>query len=135
VAASSDLHGLSAEDVLAIQAVAVKYGFLIDDREFDRLGEVFTPDAVLDLRVGSAGYGPFAGQAEIDQAMNTMQHPVQHMLVSHLIDSVSGDEVVARTKALFPWQDGKFGDIVYRDVLVRTPDGWRIKDKSIRSYR
>ena len=34
---TSDLHGLGAEDVLAIQAVIMKYGFLIDDREFFRL--------------------------------------------------------------------------------------------------
>jgi ketosteroid isomerase-like protein len=133
VADSPDLHGLSAEDYLAIQGVIMKYGFLIDDREFDRLGEVFTPDAVVDYRPGGAG--PFNGLAEIDQAMKTLQHPVQHMMVSHIIDSVSGDEVVTRTKALIPLQNGSIADIAYRDVLVRTPDGWRIKDKSTRSYR
>ena len=130
---ASDLQGLSAEDVVAIQAVLMKYGFLIDDRQFDRLGEVFTPDAVVDYRPG--GEGPFAGLAELGQAMKTLQHPVQHMMVSHIIDSVSGDEVVTRTKALIPLQTGGIGDIVYRDVLVRTPGGWRIKDKSTRSYR
>jgi hypothetical protein len=57
------------------------------------------------------------------------------MLVSHIIDSASGDEVVTRTKALVPLHDGGIADIAYRDVLVRTPAGWRIKDKSIRSYR
>ena len=129
----SDLHGLTSEDVLAIQGVIVKYGFLIDDREFDRLGEVFTEDAVVDYRPG--GEGPFIGLGEIDRAMRTLQHPVQHMLVSHIIDSVSGDEVVTRTKALVPLHAGGIADIAYRDVLVRTPAGWRIKDKSIRSYR
>jgi ketosteroid isomerase-like protein len=133
VAVPSDLHGLSAEDVVAIQAVLMKYGFLIDDREFDRLAEVFTEDAVVDYRPGGAG--PFAGLAEIDQAMKTLQHPVQHMMVSHIIDSVSGDEVVTRTKALIPLQAGGIADIAYRDVLVRTSAGWRIKEKSTRSYR
>lgn len=133
MAVPSDLHGLSAEDVVAIQAVLMKYGFLIDDREFDRLAEVFTEDAVVDYRPG--GPGPFAGLAEIDQAMKTLQHPVQHMMVSHIIDSVSGDEVVTRTKALIPLQAGGIADIAYRDVLVRTPAGWRIKEKSTRSYR
>jgi hypothetical protein len=133
VTATSDLHGLSAEDVLAIQAVLMKYGFLLDDREFDRLGEVFTEDAVVDYRPGGAG--PFAGLAEITQAMKTLQHPVQHMMVSHIIDDVSGDEVVTRTKGLIPLQVGGIADISYRDVLVRTPAGWRIKDKTTRSYR
>jgi ketosteroid isomerase-like protein len=133
VTVTSDLHGLGAEDVLAIQAVIMKYGFLIDDREFDRLGEVFTEDAVVDYRPG--GEGPFAGLAEIRRAMKTLQHPVQHMMVSHIIDNVSGDEVVTRTKALIPLQVGGIADITYRDLLVRTPAGWRIKDKSTRSYR
>src|SRR5262249_32816466 len=103
VAVPADLHGLSSEDVLAIQYVIMKYGFVIDDREFGRLGEVFTEDAVVDYR--PSGAGPFTGLAEIDQAMRTLQHPVQHMLVSHIIDSVSGDEVVTRTKALVPLHD------------------------------
>ena len=133
MAVPADLHGLSVEDVLAIQSVIVKYGFLIDDREFGRLGEVFTEDAVVDYRPNSEG--PFAGLAEIDRAMRTLHHPVQHMLVSHIIDSASGDEVVTRTKALIPLQNGAIADIAYRDVLVRTPAGWRIKDKSVRSYR
>ena len=133
MAVPADLHGLSSEDVLAIQYVIMKYGFLIDDREFGRLGEVFTEDAVVDYRPG--GEGPFIGLGEIDRAMRTLQHPVQHMLVSHIIDSVSGDEVVTRTKALVPLQNGTIADIAYRDVVVRTPAGWRIKDKSVRSYR
>jgi hypothetical protein len=133
VAVTSDLNGLSADDVVAIQAVIMKYGFFIDDREFDRMGEVFTEDAVVDYRPG--GEGPFVGLAEIERAMKTLQHPVQHMMVSHIIDSVSGDEVVTRTKALIPLQVGGIADIAYRDVLVRTPAGWRIKDKSTHSYR
>jgi hypothetical protein len=133
VAATTDLHGLSAEDVLAIQAVIMKYGFLIDDREYDRMGEVFTQDAVVDYRPG--GEGPYVGLPEIEQAMHTLQHPVQHMMVSHLIDNVSGAEVVVRTKALIPLQVGGIADICYRDVLVRTADGWRIKDKSTYSHR
>ncbi len=133
VAVPADLHGLSSEDVLAIQNVIMKYGFLIDDREFDRLDEVFTADAIVDYRPG--GEGPFAGLAELRRAMDTLRHPVQHMMVSHIIDSASADEVVTRTKALIPLHEGGIADIAYRDVLVRTPAGWRIKDKSLRSYR
>jgi ketosteroid isomerase-like protein len=131
---TTDLGGLSAEDVVAIQYVTMKYGFLIDDREFDRLGEVFTDDAVVDYRPGAGG--PYTGMAEILEAMHTLQHPVQHMMVAHLIDTVvSPDEVVMRTKALIPLQVGGVADICYRDVFVRTADGWRIKDKSTYSHR
>lgn len=137
--ATSDLHGLRAEDVVAIQAVLMKYGFLLDDRAFDRLGEVFTEDATLDFRDHRVdpptGEGPFAGLAEIKQQMHILQHPVQHMMVSHLIDSVSGDEVHMRTKALIPLKFAVIADIAYRDVVVRTPAGWRIKSKSTYSHQ
>jgi hypothetical protein len=134
VAVPSDLHGLSGEDILAIQSVITKYGFLIDDREFERMGEVFAEDAVVDYSFMAGGR--YVGLAEIDRALKTLPNPsVQHMLVSHIIDSASSDEVVTRTKALIPQRDGSIANIAYHDVLVRTPAGWRIKDKSIRSYR
>jgi hypothetical protein len=135
VAVPSDLHGLSGEDVLAIQSVITKYGFLIDDREFERIGEVFAEDAAVDYSMIEGGKR-YVGLAEIEQALKTLPNPaVQHMLVSHIIDSASGGEVVTRTKALIPLSDGSIANIAYRDVLVRTRAGWRIKDKSIRSYR
>ena len=59
----------SAEEILEIQAVVVRYGFLLDDREWDRFDEVFTEDAVVDFRDHSsqppAGLAPIAGRAEI----------------------------------------------------------------------
>jgi hypothetical protein len=59
----------AAEDTLAIQAVVVLYGFLIDDREWDRFDQVFTEDAVIDFRDQSAepprGLAPIVGRAEI----------------------------------------------------------------------
>lgn len=136
---NSDLAGLGVEDVLSIHAVVEKYGFLIDDRAFDRLGEVFTDDARVDYRDQRAdppsGNGPFVGLVEIERQMHILEHPVQHMLVSHLIDSASDGEVVIRSKALVPLHSGAIADIEYRDVVVRTPAGWRIRDKSIRSHR
>ena len=94
----------SAEDILAIQAVVVRYGFLIDDREWDRFDEVFTEDAVVDFRDQSAqpptGLAPIVGRAEIvRQFRDVLTHPYQHMLVNHVIEDVSPDEVVVRSKA------------------------------------
>ena len=77
----------SAEDILAIQAVVVLYGFLIDDREWDRFDQVFTEDAVVDFRDHSAqpprGLAPIVGRAEIvRQFRDVLTHPYQHMLVN-----------------------------------------------------
>jgi hypothetical protein len=56
------------------------------------------------------------------------------MLVNHVIDDVSPDEVVVRSKALLPTPGGTIADILYRDTLIRTPDGWRISYKATRRY-
>jgi hypothetical protein len=129
----------SAEDTLAIQAVVVLYGFLVDDREWDRFDQVFTEDAVVDFRDHSAepprGLAPIVGRAEIvRQFRDVLTHPYQHMLVNHVIEDVSRDEVVVRSKALLPLPGGSVADILYRDTVVRTPDGWRISRKTTKRY-
>jgi len=80
----------SAEDTLAIQAVVVLYGFLVDDREWDRFDQVFTEDAVVDFRDHSAepprGLAPIVGRAEIvRQFRDVLTHPYQHMLVNQAL--------------------------------------------------
>ena len=129
----------SAEDILAIQAVVVLYGFLIDDREWDRFDQVFTEDAVVDFRDQSAepptGLAPIVGRAEIvRQFRDVLTHPYQHMLVNHVLEDVSPDEVVVRSKALLPIPGGSVADTLYHDTVIRTPDGWRISRKAIKRY-
>ena len=129
----------SADDILAIQAVTVLYGFLVDDRAWDRFGEVFTEDAVVDFRDRSAqpptGLAPITGRAEIvRQFRDVLTHPYQHMLVNHVIEDVSADESLVRSKALLPTPGGLVADIMYHDTVVRTQDGWRISYKAIKRY-
>ena len=127
----------SPEDTLEIQAVVVRYGFMIDDRDWDALDQIFTEDAVVDYRLNDppTGVGPIVGRDELlHQLRDVLSHPYQHMLVSHVIDDVSDDEVVVRSKALLPIPGDRIADILYRDEVVRTPDGWRIKNKTIKSY-
>ena len=46
---------LSADDKLAIHALISLYGHIIDDREFSRVHELFTEDAVYDVSDFNAG--------------------------------------------------------------------------------
>ena len=117
----------------------MKYGFLVDDRDWPAFAEVFTEDAEVDFRIDgvdtSGGSGPFVGVDEIvHQYRDVLTHPYQHMLVSHVIDDVSEDEVIVRSKALLPMAGGRIADVLYKDIVVRTPRGWRIKHKSIKNY-
>jgi hypothetical protein len=127
------------QDTLEIHEVVVRYGFVVDDREWDALGEVFTADAVIDLRNHDVdppvGLGPYTGLDEIrHHYRDVLAHPPQHIVVNHVIDDVSDDEVVVRSKALVALPEQRFADLLYRDVVVRTPEGWRIRHKSVQLY-
>jgi ketosteroid isomerase-like protein len=129
----------SADDILAIQDVVVRYGYLIDDRDWAAIDLVFTDDAVIDYRNQEVqpprGLAPLIGRDEILRHFrDILTHPYQHMLVNHQIEDVSDDEVIVRSKALLPIPGRAILDIEYRDVVVRTPQGWRIKQKSIKRY-
>ena len=50
----------TAEDFIAIQQLLALHGHLIDGREFERLGELFTADAVYD--VSARGLGLIGGR-------------------------------------------------------------------------
>src|SRR5262245_13743358 len=117
----------SAEDTMAIREVVVRYGFALDERDWDALRQVFTEDAVWE------GLAP-PGLEGIIQQLKVNQHPHQHVLANHLIEDVSDDEVIVWSKALFPGTGDLALEAVYRDVVVRTPDGWRVKHKSAKRF-
>jgi hypothetical protein len=50
---------ITADDRLAIHDVIALHGHVADDRDWDRLGDLFTDDAVLDLE--DFGYGTLHG--------------------------------------------------------------------------
>jgi hypothetical protein len=129
----------SAEEILAIQDVVVRYGYVIDDRDWDAIDEVLTEDAVIDYRDQRAnpprGLAPLVGRNEIIRHFrDILTHPYQHIIVNHQIEDVSEDEVIVRSKALCPIPGQMLLDIEYRDVVVRTTDGWRIKHISVKRY-
>lgn len=130
---------LTADDRLDIQEVVVRYGHVVDDHEWTGFELVFTDDAVVDFsnngQGGSAGLAPIIGLEEIvRQYRDVLTHPLQHAIVNHVIDVVSDEEVVVRSKALFPIPDHLVWEGVYRDIVVRTERGWRIKHKSMSRY-
>lgn len=131
--------GRSAEDTLAIVDTVVRYGFVLDDRDWGAFDLVFTVDAVFDFRDlerdPPRGPAPLVGRDEIvRQFRDIYSHPLQHMLVSHLVDDISDDEVVVRSKGIFPTPGFQFFEGEYRDVVVRTPQGWRIKHKTFKRF-
>lgn len=112
-----------------IRGLLARYGYLMDARDWGRLGSVFTADLLFDA--SSAGLGVYSGLAQLSEGFSRMQHPVSHHVTNEMV-AVRGDDAdraEATSLWLAPRRDGRVWSGQYRDELVRTPDGWRISHR------
>jgi len=123
-------------DRLEIQELLVRYSHAVDTRDWDAFERVFTDDAVIDYtEMGGPRGGVKETRAFLEKAM-PMFSSFQHM-VSNTVLELDGDEARSRTICHNPMviDQGEAGPHVffcglwYRDLLVRTEAGWRIKDR------
>lgn len=132
----------TVEDTQAIHDVISGYGHAIDDRNWPAFGALLTDDVVIDYRIHDfdppPGNGPYYGREAVLAAVSGElmdQHPNQHILVSHLIDDISDDEVLVRSKGLLPLgTDFRIASIGYRIGLRRTAEGWQIATLGLVMY-
>lgn len=125
-------------DRLAIQDLLVRYSTAIDTKNFALLDQVFTTDGVGDY---TASGGIRGNLAEIKQWLEralSIFTVVQH-LVTNVAVEIRGDEAQSTCYLYnplgYPRDDGSVEMLwvgaVYRDRLVRTPQGWRIRERII----
>ena len=123
-------------DRLEIQDLFARYSFAIDERDWDALDAIFTPDARIDYSETGGAVGSFAEiKAWLPKALE--RFPMfQHMVATTKLD-IDGDTARSRTILFNPMtyrpENGEdqvfFIGLWYRDKLVRTPAGWRISER------
>lgn len=123
-------------DRLEIQDLFARYSFAIDERDWDALDAIFTPDARIDYSETGGAIGSFAEiKAWLPKALE--RFPMfQHMVATTKLD-IDGDAARSRTILFNPMtyraENGEdqvfFIGLWYRDKLVRTPAGWRISER------
>ena len=123
-------------DRLEIQQLMTAYSSAIDQRDFERLDTIFTPDAYIDYRAmgGIDGRYP-AIKAWLEPALRWF--PRYYHLVANTEMVLSGDTATCRCVCFNPMQvplpDGgsqvMFLGLWYIDKLVRTGAGWRISER------
>lgn len=124
-------------DRIEIQDLLVAYTHAVDTRDLDTLDAIFTPDAEIDLSATGGPVGDLASTKQFLLQALPLFRVTQHMLApSHVL--LDGDEALARTVCHNPMvlddADGLqvwFLGIWYVDRLVRTPQGWRIRQRSL----
>lgn len=127
-------------DRLEIQDLMVRYSYAIDSRNWDALDAVFTPDAHIDYSVFGGSVGDLASTkqflAEAMPMFGALQHMVSGTTITFTGDADRPDGAETRTQCHNPMTIGEGDDadlmvcgLWYVDKLVRTPDGWRIKER------
>lgn len=123
-------------DRLEIQDLFARYSFAIDERDWDALDRIFTPDAQIDYSETGGAKGTYPQiKAWLPVALERFP-TFQHMVATTRLD-IAGDEARSRTILFNPMThrsaDGAeqvfFIGLWYRDRLVRTADGWRIAER------
>jgi len=123
-------------DRLEIQDLLARYSFAIDERDWDALDRVFTPDARIDYSETGGAKGSFAEiKAWLPGALERFPK-FQHLVATTRLD-FAGDTANSRTILFNPMvhrddsgaEQVFFIGLWYRDRLVRTDGGWRITDR------
>jgi len=129
------------DDVMTVKAkldiadVLYAYGYALDNRDWDRLRSCFVPDVV-----GHYGGDPLQGYEAIEEVCRNTLEPlsVSQHLIGNVTATVSGDAATAtcylHAQHVRPGADGGDQFIFagrYLDKLVRTPDGWRIAERTL----
>jgi len=135
-AAAVDLQAIA--DKQEITEICYRYGLALDRRDWAALAALFTPDAnafYLDMP-------PARGYQAIEDTCRTALAPLsatQH-LISNVVVRLGGDH--AESSCYLQAQHVKAGTaggdnfIIagrYDDQLVRTPDGWRIRERRLQA--
>jgi hypothetical protein len=114
---------VSVEDFEAIRNVLAMYVQVIDDAEWDRLGEVYAPDGSYGPLNGEAHYGPEA----IAEYLRGVRQLEVHTSTNHHIElSEDGVNGAGRGKWLVVLGDGRIVAGDYQDAYVKLDVGWRI---------
>ena len=121
-------------DRIEIQDVLTRYCYAVDDRDWDKYRQLFTSDAVIDDTVtGGIRSGVEEHVAYLKRALSKVAMS-QHVISTVFVE-LNGDEAGVRAHCSCPivFEMGQADKHVmlqglwYRETLVRTDDGWKIR--------
>jgi SnoaL-like domain len=116
---------MDASDYAEIAQLLARYCHIVDNGEWDRLGEIFAPDGSMTV---TGLYETHTGPAALRTLYSeTMNHPLAHNSTSVVVVEDQADSARVVSKWVTVRVDGLTGTGVYADDLVRTAAGWRVQ--------
>jgi hypothetical protein len=121
---------LEPHDILAIHELLARYGHIIDEREWQRVEELFTERSRYDMR--EFNLGEVRGAQAIRALWSDPQaaHPLAHHATNILVSEDPDGTVRVLSKGLGVGVNGRVGSVVYRDVVEKTGAGWRFLSRT-----
>jgi hypothetical protein len=120
---------LSADDILQIQQLVNLYGHIIDERQFSRVGELFTEDTLYDVSDFDSGVHRGAVAIAALWADPEAKHPLAHHATNIVVTEDQHGTVRVISKGTGVRNNGTVSTVVYRDIVERTGKGWRITER------
>lgn len=125
-----------ADDIASIINVTNLYAVAVDSHRYDLFAQVFAEDIHCDFGGGpGAAFTDLATLQAVFKDIHAVFSATQHMVLGHTV-TVNGDAahcfsyVSARFRRGLEDGEGVFESTGwYDDVLVRTADGWRIRER------
>lgn len=126
---------LDPHDILAIHELLARYGHIIDEREWQRVEELFTADARYDMREFDLGEVHGAAAIRALWSGPDAAHPLAHHATNILVSEDPDGTVRVLSKGLGVGAHGRVGSVVYRDVVRKTEAGWRFLSRTAQLRR
>ena len=124
---------IDTADRLELHELPGRYGDAIDDRNWDRLRQVFTDDAIFDLT--GVGLRQLDGIEDIVHFMDVAaQHPKTHMMTNIYVEDL-GEMITMNFRIVALLGKGFVGTASYYDEVVKTSEGWRVKHRECMLHR
>jgi hypothetical protein len=120
---------VNPDDFAALQQLLSRYCHLVDTKAWHDLDQIFTTDASVTV---TGVYPKTTGIAALRELYARMNHPVAHTSSTLIVRESDDHSARLSSKWVTVRAEGLCGTGVYDDEVVRTPDGWRIRDRVAR---
>lgn len=126
---------LSLEDRVALHELIARYAHLLDLGGIDRLGEIYTQDARFTVPALDVDIQGLPALIDFFRATMAQMSTVRHVITNVFADATGRD--TADVHAYLQIVDAATRAIttvgVYHDHCVRTPAGWRVAVRKVRT--
>ena len=120
---------MNANDFVELQQLLSRYCHIVDTTAWGDLDQIFTADASFTV---TGVYPTATGLEALRELYPRMNHPVAHTSSTLIVVESSDDSARLSSKWVTVRKEGLCGTGVYDDMVVRTPAGWRIRERIAR---